>query len=42
MPVTEFVDAMLKALGADLTETAIGQAEGMRTKREALFDAMNH
>ena len=42
MPVAEFVDAMVKALEADLPEAAIGQAEGMRTKREALFDAMNH
>jgi len=41
MPVAEFVEAMLKALEADLPEAAIGQAEGMRSKREALFDAMN-
>lgn len=42
MPVAEFVEAMLKALEADLPEAAIGQAEGMRAKREGLFDAMNH
>jgi uncharacterized oxidoreductase len=41
MPVGEFVDAMMKALEADLFESAIGQAAGMREKREALFDAMN-
>jgi uncharacterized oxidoreductase len=42
MPVAEFVEAMLKSLEADLPEAAIGQAEGMRMKREALFEAMNH
>jgi uncharacterized oxidoreductase len=41
MPVAEFVGAMLKALEADLPEAAIGKAAGMRSKREALFDAMN-
>ena len=41
MPVAEFVEAMLKALEADLHEAAIGQAEGMKAKREALFEAMN-
>jgi len=41
MPVAEFVAAMLKALEADLREAAIGQAEGMREKREALFEVMN-
>jgi hypothetical protein len=41
MPVAEFVEAMLRALEADLHEAAIGQAEGMRAKREALFEAMN-
>jgi len=42
MPVTEFVEAMLKALESDAPEAAIGQAEGMRAKREGLFEAMNH
>ncbi len=42
MPVAEFVKGMLAALEADIAETGIGQAEGMREKREALFDAMNH
>jgi uncharacterized oxidoreductase len=41
MPVAEFVAAMLQALEADLPEAAIGQAQGMREKREQLFDAMN-
>lgn len=42
MPVAEFVEEMMRALEADLPEAAIGQAEGMRAKREGLFDAMNH
>jgi uncharacterized oxidoreductase len=42
MPVPEFVAGMLAALEADLPEAAIGQAEGMRAKREGLFEAMNH
>jgi uncharacterized oxidoreductase len=42
MPVAEFVQAMLGALEADQHEAAIGQAEGMKAKREALFDTMNH
>jgi uncharacterized oxidoreductase len=42
MPVVEYVEAMLKALEADLPEAAIGPAEGMRAKREGLFEAMNH
>ncbi len=41
MPVAEFVEAVLKALEADLPEAAIGQAESMRAKREALFETMN-
>jgi uncharacterized oxidoreductase len=42
MPVREFVEAMLNVLEADRFEAAIGQAEGMRAKREELFEAMNH
>ncbi|MCX7030841.1 MAG: SDR family NAD(P)-dependent oxidoreductase [Spirochaetes bacterium] len=41
MPIGEFVDAVLKALEAGVLETAIGQAEGLRTKRESLFESMN-
>lgn len=41
MPVAEFVEAMLRALEADLSEAAIGQADAMRANREALFDEMN-
>ncbi len=32
---------MLGAIEADRYEEAIGQAEGMREKREGLFQAMN-
>jgi uncharacterized oxidoreductase len=42
MAVPDFVAEMLKSLEADVPEAAIGQAEGMRQKREALFAAMNH
>ncbi len=41
VPVAEFVQAMLQALESDVPEAAIGEAEGMRTKREALFGVMN-
>jgi uncharacterized oxidoreductase len=41
MPVSELVEAMLGALEADQYEAAIGPAEGMRAKREGLFQAMN-
>jgi len=41
MPTPEFVRAMLQALESDSPETAIGEAEGMRAKRESLFAAMN-
>lgn len=41
MPVPEFVEAMLKALESDQLESAIGEAEGMRQKREALFPVIN-
>jgi uncharacterized oxidoreductase len=42
MPVPEFVDRMIEVLEQGTLEVAIGQAEGMRAKREQLFDAMNH
>ena len=41
MPVAAFVDAMLRALESDAPETAIGDAQGMYLKREALFGVMN-
>lgn len=41
MPIAEFVDEVMKALGADKLEAAIGQAIGLREKGEALFDGMN-
>ena len=42
MPVAAFVQEMLGALEANAFETAVGQAAGMREKREALFDALNN
>jgi uncharacterized oxidoreductase len=41
MPVAEFVQAMLKALASDELEFAVGEAEGMRARREALFPVIN-
>jgi uncharacterized oxidoreductase len=41
LPAGEFVEAMLKALASGAPESAIGQAEGIRSKREALFASMN-
>ncbi len=41
MPVAEFVAAMLSALERDEVEFAVGEAEGMRTRREALFPVIN-
>ncbi len=41
MPVVEFVEAMLAALESNRPESAIGDAEGMHAKREALFPLMN-
>lgn len=41
MPVEEFVAAALEGLRNDEYETAVGQAIGLKAKREALFDAMN-
>ncbi len=41
MPVPQFVAAMLSALEKDETEFAVGEAEGMRSRREALFPVIN-
>ena len=41
MPVADFVAAMLAALEQDQAEFAVGEAEGMRAKREALFPVIN-
>lgn len=41
MPVAEFVAAALKGVENDEYETAVGQAVGLRTKREELFGMMN-
>ena len=41
MPVADFVAAMLAGLEKDELEFAVGEAEGMRAKREALFPVIN-
>jgi len=41
MPVVDFVAAMLAALEQDQVEFAVGEAEGMRARREALFPVIN-
>ena len=41
MPVSEFIEEALKALQNDVFESAIGQAAGLREKREELFSSMN-
>jgi len=41
VPVSQFVDGMLEALESGEPESAIGEAEGLRTKREALFPMIN-
>jgi len=39
--VADFVAAMLAGLEKDELEFAVGEAEGMRAKREALFPVIN-
>lgn len=41
MPVAEFVASMLEGLESDQLELAVGEAEGMRARREALFPVIN-
>jgi uncharacterized oxidoreductase len=41
MPVNEFIEAAMQSLEDDIYEAAIGPAEGLRSKREALFESMN-
>jgi uncharacterized oxidoreductase len=41
MAVGDFVDAVLEGLGKEEAEIAVGEASGLRSKGEALFDAMN-
>jgi len=41
MPVDDFIAGAIEALQNDTYETAIGQAENLRTKREELFEFMN-
>ncbi|KAA6438984.1 SDR family NAD(P)-dependent oxidoreductase [Dyadobacter flavalbus] len=41
IPVQEFIAGAMKAIKNDELEAAIGQAAGLRSKREALFEQMN-
>lgn len=41
IPVQEFLNEAMKALEDDLFEAPIGQAKGLRARREELFDKMN-
>ena len=41
IPVDVFVEGALKAIANDEYEAAIGQAEGLRLKREQLFEQLN-
>ena len=41
MDVHEFTEKALASIQNDVFEAAIGQAEGLRAQREALFDRMN-
>jgi len=41
MPVSEFIKAAMEALELDQQEIAVGQAVGLRGKREELFDRIN-
>jgi uncharacterized oxidoreductase len=40
--VTEFLKEAMEAISEDVYEAAIGQAKGLRAKREELFNVMNH
>jgi uncharacterized oxidoreductase len=41
MDVNLFIDKAVQAIESDLFEAPVGQSEGLRNKREALFDMMN-
>ena len=41
MPVGEFLTEAMEAIKNDTLEAAIGQAKGLRAKREELFGMMN-
>ena len=41
VPVGEFLEEAMEAIKNDTLEAAIGQAKGLRAKREELFDNMN-
>jgi len=41
IPVSEFLAEAMEAIRSDTLEAAVGQAKGLRAKREELFEAMN-
>ena len=41
MTVADFIDEAMRAIESDTYEAAIDLAQGLREKREALFDRMN-
>lgn len=41
IPIQEFMDEAIEVLQNDVFEAAIGQAKGLRAKREELFEMMN-
>jgi uncharacterized oxidoreductase len=42
MPLSEFLAEAMEALKNDVLEAPIGQAKGLRAKREDMFHIMNH
>jgi len=42
MPVSEFVEEVIKAVNDDVFESAVGMAVGLYTKREEMFNMMNN
>jgi uncharacterized oxidoreductase len=42
MPVSEFLAEAMEAIKNDVLEAPIGQAKGLRAKREEMFSIMNH
>ena len=41
IPVADFIAEAMEAIGHDVLEAAIGQAKGLKAKREELFEVMN-
>jgi uncharacterized oxidoreductase len=41
IPVSDFIEDAMQAIQHDVLETAVGQAKGLREKRESLFEMLN-